>query len=822
MTWRLILTLFVAALPASSASAAEPPSYSGIYPHLAYFNDEGECGAGAVVPWADRLWVVTYSPHSPNGSTDKLYEIDNDLRMIVRPESVGGTPANRMIHGESNQLFIGPYAIDKNRIVRVIPPSVMPGRLTGNARHLTDPAQKILVGTMEEGLYEVDVKTLAVLEIYPDANASGSRDGTILPGYHGKGLYSGQRRVVYTNNGEGTKEARVRPDVEAGVLAEWDGGDWTVVRRNQFTEVTGPGGIRGNANAAADPIWSVGFDHRSLIVMVRDGGTWHAYRLPKASHTYDGAHGWNTEWPRIREISAAGGGEEPDEPQLMTMHGMFWRFPRTFSAKNSAGIAPRSTYLKVVGDFCRWGDRVVLGCDDTAQREFLNTRKAKGGIASPGQSQSNLWFVTPEQLDELGPPIGRGAVWLDEPVAANVASEPFLFDGFDRRTAHLAHDADRDVTFKFEVDRDGRGDWRTLRSVTVPPRGYEWVEFAESETGAWVRVSTGSDCPHATAFFHFADADDRTTDADDVFDSLARDDDFARSSGGLLHARGENRRTLQVAAVRNVNGTPEPIGSYELHADMTLRPMNDAAAADEWLRTKVAVPADVLKIDAASVLYVDDAGKRWRLPRAPAFAADASPPFGLERVDREVATERDLFNAAGIFYELPAENAGGFAKIRPIATHGRRIHDYCSWRGLLVLSGVADDRAAGDPHVIRSHDERCAVWVGAIDDLWKLGKPVGVGGPWLKTAVRTGEPSDPYLMAGFDAKSLSLAHDGDDAIRMRVEVDVSGTGLWMPYRTFDVAPEKTITHDFPRAFQAYWLRVVSDADTTATAQLRYE
>ena len=61
-----------------------------------------------------------------------------------------------------------------------------------------------------------------------------------------------------------------------------------------------------------------------------DGGTWHVFRLPKATHTYDRAHGWNTEWPRIRDI------DEPD--LLMTMHGMFWRFPRSFSLANSAGI----------------------------------------------------------------------------------------------------------------------------------------------------------------------------------------------------------------------------------------------------------------------------------------------------------------------------------------------------------------------------------------------------------------------------------------------------------------------------------------------------
>lgn len=132
-------------------------SISGIYPHLAYYNNEGECGTGAVVPWADKLWVITYGPHLPLGSSDMLYEIDQDLNMQIRPESIGGTPANRMIHKESEQLFIGPYAIGKNGEVRTIPYTDMPGRHTGNARHLTDPANKIYYASMEEGFYEVDV-----------------------------------------------------------------------------------------------------------------------------------------------------------------------------------------------------------------------------------------------------------------------------------------------------------------------------------------------------------------------------------------------------------------------------------------------------------------------------------------------------------------------------------------------------------------------------------------------------------------------------------------------------------------------------------------
>src|SRR5688572_23159539 len=157
---KLLRSLAILSLPIAAAFSAEPVQISGIYPHLAMYNKEGECGTGAVVPWADRLWVITYGPHLPFGSSDKLYEITPALEQIIRPESVGGTPANRLIHRESNQLFIGPYFIDAQRNVRVIPPALMPGRLTGNARHLTDPAGKVYFATMEEGFYEADGKTL--------------------------------------------------------------------------------------------------------------------------------------------------------------------------------------------------------------------------------------------------------------------------------------------------------------------------------------------------------------------------------------------------------------------------------------------------------------------------------------------------------------------------------------------------------------------------------------------------------------------------------------------------------------------------------------
>lgn len=169
-TFFLIGTILILACTTQKNNSELPDSISGIYPHLAYYNDEGECGTGAVVLWEGSLWVITYGPHLPYGSSDKLYQITPGLQQIVRDESIGGTPANRMIHKESNQLFIGPYAIDAEGNVGVIPYTVMPGRHTGNARHLTDPANKIYYGTMEEGFYEVDVNALEVKELFRDGN----------------------------------------------------------------------------------------------------------------------------------------------------------------------------------------------------------------------------------------------------------------------------------------------------------------------------------------------------------------------------------------------------------------------------------------------------------------------------------------------------------------------------------------------------------------------------------------------------------------------------------------------------------------------------
>ena len=788
---------------------------SGIYPHLAMYNNEGECGTGAVVPWADRLWVITYAPHMPKGSSDKFYEVTPDLKQIVRPESIGGTPANRMLHRESQQLFIGPYVIDQARHVRTIPWQKMYGRLTGNARHLADPANKIVYATMEEGVYEVDVHTLDVRELWADEqihkNAAGAAPRHAdLPGYHGKGFYSGQGLLIYANNGDHARQALTDPTVPSGCLATWDGKAeaWTLVRRNQFTDVTGPGGIEGSQNPARDPVWSIGWDYRSLILMLLEDGAWHAYRLPKGSHSYDGAHGWNTEWPRIREIG--------ERDLLMTMHGTFWHFPKTFSLKQSAGIAPRSNYLKVVGDFCRWGDRLVLGCDDSAKSEFLNKRRAKGSINGPGQSHSNLWFLDPAQLDSFGPVIGRGAVWSDDAVKAGVASDPYLIAGYAARSLALAHGAGATVRFTLEVDRAGDGTWSKLRDIDAPAGKLTMVVFDAVERGAWVRLVPQADASAVYGCFQYANPDTRPSAADARFAGLATPRTVS-GLGGIVYARGANKRTLALAAMKAGPDGVQDVGFYELDAALHLKKVDDPNGI-AYSKQGYPFNGSGLVIEAASAVVTDDAKRRWRFPKSDA-AYDKPGLWGAERLCREVCTERDLLNVCGTFYELPAENADGFGKVRAVATHGGRIHDYCSYRGLLVLSGV-EAGAGVSEHIIRSEDGQAAVWVGAVDDLWAFGKPRGQGGPWKDTAVKAGKPSDAYLMTGFDKKQLTLSQAGTESVNVTLELDMTGAGAWRAYETYRVEPGKPlqVTLDDVRA---YWLRVTADKACTATAWLVY-
>ncbi len=763
---------------------AEYQMISGVYPHLcAYTVEPGESfkldevGIGAIVPWAERLYMITYGAHFPDGSTHKLYSMDAGMHQTIHPESVGGTPAGRMIHKESNQLLIGPYVIDAAGKVRVITPQSMPGRITAIARHLEAPESMVYYVDMEGMIYEVDVYSLAVKLLFMKA----------VPGWHAKGAYTAQGRLVMSNNGErGVHEAAqyfqvedLPPDEEnAGVLAQWDGKTWEIIERRQFTEVTGPGGIYGAPDEHA-PLWSIGWDRRSLRLKLLQDGVWYTYLLPKAAHNNDPNHGWFTEWPRIREIG--------DGRMMMDMHGMFYAFPQSFSRGNSEGIKPISSHIRYIPDFCHWNGRLVIATDEASVM----------GHKHCGQPQSNLWFGTFEDLQQWGPRSAYGGPWVRDEVRAGVWSDPLLVDGFDRRVVHLA--VSSSATISIETDVSGTGVWQAWQSCEV--HDFATITIPADLKAIWIRFAVDRDCV-ATAYFHGTDAHLQEADMA-LFEGIGSVGQEVL--GGLLYPARETRGLEVLGA--------DDSTSYRVSRELTFEPVQ----RNEAIAEQVAIET-VFAVDDASVIVTDGA-VRYRLPKGNA-AFDKPFAFGWPRAVRELESERNLANIHGTFYEIPRSGYKvdpDWERMRPVASHNKQIHDYCTWQGLLVLSGVAAD-AKEDGHVFRGKDGG-AIWCGAIDDLWQLGKPTGVGGPWKDTAVIAGVASDPYLMTGYDRKSLMLLADQEATIR--VEINVDHQSGWLPYETFVVKAGKTLTYTFPEDFSAHWIRFVADQDCVVTAWMEY-
>ncbi len=831
-----------------------PRSYGGRYPHLAMSNTSGECGVGAVVPWADRLWVITYAPHARTGSDDKLYEIDAHLRLTARPESVGGTPAARFIHDPTNQLVIGPYVIDAKRRVHAVSPTKMEGRLSAASRHPSDPEGKALVYDMEGLLYELDMKTHEPKLLVARA----------APGWHGKGMYAGQDVVVVANNGEhdakwGLKafepfayaiaNTRASKD-EAGVLAEWSPAAgakaWRLIKRRQFTDVTGPGGIHGPPRDDA-PLWAIGWDEKSVLLLVRSARDaaagrepWHTFRMPKACNSFDGDHGWHTEWPRIREVVPAANGKPAKF--ILTMHGGWYDFPGTFSAESTGGIRPLCSHLKITGDVAPWtldGKPVIaFGCDDAAKSGFMSEEQNPRNDLT-GRSNSNLWFTSWEGLATLGRPAGTGYVWRREDVKAGVASDPLLLaggSGYGHRVVHLAHESDSPVTFTLTA---GAGDqWRPIASVTVPPRGYAFSVLPADVAGDWVRVALDRDAAGVTAVFRYGSRGGMQEEPG-VFAALADVGSREPWVAAALRTGTSGSLPLEVLA-RDVDaaGRATEAATWRVAVGTAPEPLASGDPAAVLLRDKTAPTSPDVSFDAGSVILIE--GKKvFRLPKPldPAIAAAYEKPFatGWPRGLREVVTERSLLNAAGTFYVLPRVTSGGAAKIQPVCSHGKRITDFCSWRGLLVLGGVRQQAAsetfagtAAVSRVIGSSDPTGAssrgpaVWVGDIDELWKLPRPTGRGGPWHETAVQAGVPSDPYLMGGYDTKTLALSHDAGGPVSVTIEVDPTGDGVWFPYASISVPAGSPAVHRFPTGFLAQWVRFTTDSACRATAVLTYE
>lgn len=463
--------------------AQDKTNVSGVYPHLAMVADQTprtEAGTGALFPWANRLWVITYVAHfSGTGSGTGLYEINDEMEIRKRPESVVGTYANRFLHGPTNQLIIGPHIIDHNGNVRTIE-GVINHRLAATMAHLTDPANKVYFLAVEGQFFEVDVHTLETKLLFNLCDELKEPKGS-KP--HFKSGFTRHGKVVVCNNSYSVKD--YNEEWKAGRLAEWDGKNWTVLEEKPFTEVW-------SASHFGAPIIATGWDNASAImkVFIPEIKEWKRYRLPKASKTFDETS--CTEWFRIREVET--------ERAMMDCHGLFYEIGFHLYADQLWAIRPVCSHLRVIPDYCSWKGMLVMGGNQATPMKF----GPSDGNPLAGQPQAGLWFGKTDDLWSWGKPTGEGGVWANDDVIAGMPSDPYLMYGFTKKSFHLWHDKKEPVSFNIEVDVVGNGEFKSYKTLTVGSGEYCHYEFPESFSARWVRVTSTKNCK-ATAWFIYND-----------------------------------------------------------------------------------------------------------------------------------------------------------------------------------------------------------------------------------------------------------------------------------------------------------------------------
>jgi hypothetical protein len=461
----------LALAPSAWLWAQTPFQVKGVFPQMTVVADHAdrtEAGIGALMPWANRLWAVSYVAHL-KGSGLGLYEVGDDLVMRKHPLSYTGTYANRLVHNPSHQAILGPYFIDTLGRVR-LSHDLKKHRLTATMEHLVRPDSLVYFLTMEGLLFEANVYTLQTKQL---ANVAEELKIDKKAYLHFKGAFTQAGKVVVANNSY--YEDDFLGKQADGRLGEWDGQRWTILDRNPYVEVAG----KHWANATyGDAIFATGWDKASTLLKFHKNGTWKTYRLPKASFAYD--HAWNTEWMRIREAQT--------ERYLMDLHGIFYEMPTITYGGNILAIRPIANHLRLVPDFCSWRGLFVMASDQ-------NDR-------SNGQPQSGLWFGNIDELWQMGKPTGWGGVWWEAEVRANQPSDPYLMTGFDQKVVHILNEADWEVTYRVEVDFLGTGKWVTYQSFAVPAQGYLHHEFPAGFSAHWVRVTVNQDCKTTVYFIY--------------------------------------------------------------------------------------------------------------------------------------------------------------------------------------------------------------------------------------------------------------------------------------------------------------------------------
>jgi hypothetical protein len=396
-----------------------------------------EFGVGALMPWADGLYIQTYVSNrdalptggTPWGQGAGLFRMERD-RSIRKVFADNGCNPARMVHYNSSThvqtLFIGICRVDNAGVVTPIP-AFSPGggtygfeRICGYSMHW-DPAKKnthIHAMSMDGYIYDIALATLAVTrgeKVSATLGVTADPEGIS----HGKSLYRSHGARVY---------ATFNNDPPYGRIGRWNGSAWVDVEPAHTAAWINVGG----ATDSYGLTWATGHDNKSVVLLLLDvaniaAASIRKFRLPYNTESWKPY--WNQEWMRLRQIES--------ERFLLDAFGVWYELSQATDQGLNATVTtamPRlsalGSHARIVPDFCVFDGALVLGG---------NHGSGVHGAWEAGQAAGGLEFTS---IDELAArrPTGHGYWWRDTPVAALTESEPMLARGFGQACLNLVND----------------------------------------------------------------------------------------------------------------------------------------------------------------------------------------------------------------------------------------------------------------------------------------------------------------------------------------------------------------------------------------------
>jgi len=384
--------------------------------------------------------------------------LDENFKLTLEydpsPDNIGNN-FGRVYHKATDKILLGQFIIDSDENITGPLTHAAQGSACRCPSFIADP-DKYVLGKQGNDIYLVDMENeTASVET---TNPNNTRWG-----------------VEYINNYLFTVSDS-KDATERGIW-RYDGTSWTRVVSDGYYMRT----MRRHGTPKYNPQFFLGFDTESAIVQwTLDGTSFNKYRLPVST---PGFEGWRDTAMRSRLTQRI---------YLVTCAKILYRFPHKLNIGTNKGVPngfrpkPICSHQFKIMDMINWMGLLGIGRGENYPQGHRT-----------GQPNSGLTFVNEEDLWSWGEPRGYGAVWRNTSVGAGETSDPFLINGFDKKTIHLETDAATDYTI--QVDPIGDGSFKDYDTVSFSGAGYD--TYIMTGDAIWCRIKSDK-AVTATAWFN--------------------------------------------------------------------------------------------------------------------------------------------------------------------------------------------------------------------------------------------------------------------------------------------------------------------------------